>query len=129
MLSCKSKSAANTIDIQQVDTLTLHPYWIDMMNDSNINYYEAVNAFDKYWENRTPPTEKDGEAQDLFDKPKTPEQEAEQLTRSTEFVFQYKKFLNWKQTHKNLVKPDGTIMTQEEILEQWEKQNKDRTRK
>ena len=29
-----------------------HPYWIEMMQDPNANFFETVKAFDKYWENR-----------------------------------------------------------------------------
>jgi hypothetical protein len=129
VLSCKSRTTDSNIVLEEVDTLTLFPYWIDMMNDSNVNYYDAVTAFDTYWENRVKPTEKDGEAVDIFDKQKTPEQKAQEELRSVEYVYEYKKFLNWKQSNKNLVKPDGTILTQEEILEQWEKQTQERTRK
>jgi|TARA_B110000902_G_scaffold90400_2_gene107475 hypothetical protein len=128
LFSCKSPNTAIVSEIPQEDTLALYPYWIDMMSDSNVNYYEVVNAFDTYWENRIPPTEKDGEAQDIFDKDKTPEQEANENARTTEFVFEYKKFLNWKQTNKNLVKPDGTIMSDQEVLEQWKQQQQERQR-
>ena len=60
VLSCKSPKNVNSVVIEKVDTLTLFPYWIDMMNDSNVNYYDAVTAFDTYWENRVKPTEDDG---------------------------------------------------------------------
>jgi hypothetical protein len=33
------------------DTATV-PYWIDMMQNYNINYYTTVSAFDRYYENR-----------------------------------------------------------------------------
>jgi len=129
VLSCKSRDTVSHAVIEEVDTLTLFPYWIDMMNDSNVNYYDAVTAFDTYWENRVKPTEEDGEAVDIFDKQKTPEQEAQEELRSIQYVYEYKQFLNWKQSNKNLVKPDGTILTQEEILKQWKKQTQERTRK
>ena len=129
VLSCKSPNTVSSVVIEKVDTLTLFPYWIDMMNDSNVNYYDAVTAFDTYWENRVKPTEDDGEAVDIFDKQKTPKQEAEDKLRSVEYVYEYKQFLHWKQSNKNLVKPDGSILTNEEILEQWKKQTEDRTRK
>ena len=29
-----------------------HPYWIEMMQDPDANFYETVEAFNKYWENR-----------------------------------------------------------------------------
>jgi len=129
VLSCKSRDSVSNAVIEEVDTLTLFPYWIDMMSDSNVNYYDAVTAFDAYWENRVKPTEENGEAEDIFDTQKTPEQKAQEELRSGEYVYEYKQFLNWKQSNKNLVKPDGTIFTNEEILEQWKKQTQERTRK
>jgi PKD repeat protein/photosystem II stability/assembly factor-like uncharacterized protein len=29
-----------------------YPYWIEMMQDQNANYFETVKAFNTYWENR-----------------------------------------------------------------------------
>lgn len=29
-----------------------HPYWIEMMQDQDANFFETVEAFEKYWENR-----------------------------------------------------------------------------
>lgn len=127
--SCRSSITSGTVVIDQSDSLALYPYWIEMMNDSNVNYHNAVLAFDKYWENRNTPTEDNGEAKDIFGKQKSPEEKAEEDSRSLQYVVEYKQFLHWKQTNQNLVKPDGTIMTPEEILKQWEQQKNNRTRK
>ena len=125
VVSCKSKSELAKTDTTQLDSLANYPYWIDMMSDPNVNYYAAVEAFEKYWENREKPTEEDGEGQDLFDKDKTDEEKAAAANRSIEYVYEYKQFLHWQQTNKNLLKPDGTILTADEILEQWKKQSGD----
>lgn len=125
VMSCKSKSQQLKAEVEQIDTLANYPYWIEMMSDPNINYYAAVEAFEKYWENREKPTEEDGEGQDIFDKDKTDQEKAEAANRSIEYVYEYKQFLHWQQTNKNLLKPDGTIMTTAEILEQWKKQTGD----
>ena len=125
--SCKSPSVVSHDTINQVDSLVLYPYWIAMMNDSTVNYYDAVNAFDIYWKNRVKPTEDNGEAIDIFGNQKSPEEEQKEKSRTSEHVFEYKQFLNWKQTHKNLIKPDGTLLTNEEIMNEWEKQKNERT--
>lgn len=125
--SCKSPSVVTDETINQVDSLVLYPYWIAMMNDSTVNYYDAVNAFDIYWKNRVKPTEDNGEAIDIFGNQKSPEEEQNEKSRTSEYVFEYKQFLNWKQTHKNLIKPDGTLLTNEEIMNEWEKQKNERT--
>ena len=123
--ACKTKSHRHKSLAKQKDSLENYPLWIDMMNDPNVNYYKAVEAFNKYWEHRPKPTEDDGEGKGIFGKDKSKEEKEEEANRSIQYVYEYKQFLNWMQTNKNLVKPDGTIMTQEEILEQWKKQNTD----
>lgn len=91
------------------------------MDSPGVNYEFAVNAFNKYWENRERPTEADGEGRDIYGK-----EEKEKATHpSIQYVYEYKQFLNWQQRNKNLVKPDGTVMTPEEQLEQWRKTQTD----
>ncbi len=122
MSSCRGKHNLTKIFHKKQDTLANFPYWIAMMDSPNVNYYKAVEAFDKYWENREKPTEADGEGKDIFNAEKSNEQKEKK--RSIQYIYEYKQFLNWQQRNKNLVKPDGTIMTPEEILEQWNKNNK-----
>ncbi|MBK8472461.1 MAG: hypothetical protein IPL33_09995 [Sphingobacteriales bacterium] len=35
------------------------PIWIEMMDDPNVNYYEAVEAFNTYWKGRKIPPNKE----------------------------------------------------------------------
>jgi hypothetical protein len=95
--------------------------WINLIDSQGINYYKVVESFDKYWEHRQRPTENDGEGADIFGKDKVNEEKEE--NRPIQYVYEYKRFLNWQQRNKNLVKADSTIMTAEEILEQWKKSN------
>ncbi len=105
------------------DTLAKFPYWIAMMDSPGINYSKAVNAFEKYWEFREKPTEDDGEGKDIYGKTKSAEEKEKEAKRSIEYVYEYKQFLNWMERNKNLVKPDGTVMTPEDILNQWKQLN------
>jgi len=105
-----------------MDSFQNYPYWIAMMDSPSVNYFKAVEAFDKYWEHREKPTEDDGEGKDIFSNESKEEKEN---MKSIEYVYEYKRFLNWQQRNKNLVKSDGTIMTPEEVLEQWKKMNND----
>ncbi|MEI7977682.1 MAG: hypothetical protein WCI53_02455 [Bacteroidota bacterium] len=113
--NCKSKSTNKTDEIasKNIDTLSNFPYWIAMMDDPKANYYLAIDAFEKYWSDRERPTEKDGEGIDIFEKDKKESEKKKPI----ELVYEYKRFLNWKEKYKDLVKPDGTIMSQEEIIE------------
>ena len=36
-----------------------HPYWIDMIKDPNVNYFEAVKAYDEFWKDRKKPEQED----------------------------------------------------------------------
>ena len=69
--SCKTKKSKDNSAVIHQDSLANFPYWIAMMNDPNTNYYEAVEAFEKYWEHREKPTEDSGEAKDIFEKEKS----------------------------------------------------------
>ncbi len=122
---CKTKSHTAISKEIKKDSLENYPYWIAMMDDPNVNYYKAVEAFEKYWEHREKPAEDDGEGKDIFGKEKSKEEKEKEANRSIEYVYEYKQFLNWQQIHKNLVKPDGTILSPEEVIENWKKLNSD----
>lgn len=106
------------------------PSWVKMMNQPGVNYYEAIKAFDDYWQNKQVPvgendlfkaSNEEKEHADFVSKKKSGQSgEAEQL------AFEYKKFLHWKLKMLPFVKEDGTIMNEEERLAQWKEQRKDR---
>ena len=54
MLLISMFTYAQTIDSpKSKNNPTDYPVWIDMMMDQDANFYETVDAFNKYWENRT----------------------------------------------------------------------------
>ena len=108
------------------DSLAAYPYWIEMMNNPQAHYQNTVDAFDAYWANREKPTGKNGEARDIFGVDKSKEEQAKDNSRPIDYVVEYKQFLRWKQQYKNLVKADGTIMSQDEIIEQSNKELENR---
>jgi hypothetical protein len=123
-MACKSKAPA-TPEITQVATTPEinDKLWLTMMDSTGVNYYKAVASFEAYWADKEKPTEEDGEGQDLFKEEKEKDKDAP--TKPIDYVYEYKRFLNWQQRNKNLVKPDGTLMTPEEQLEQWKKTKAD----
>jgi len=123
--SRRSQSLVQT-ETKNQDTLQTIPNWISMMNDPKVNYYQAVDAFNAYWSTHEKPTEDNGEARDIFGKDKSETDKKAEANRSIQYVYEYKQFLNWMERNKNLVKADGTLMTPEEILEQSEKERKNR---
>ena len=34
------------------DDFANHPYWVELMQDETVNFYDVQNAFNIYWENR-----------------------------------------------------------------------------
>jgi hypothetical protein len=123
-MACKSKSPA-TPEITKVQTTPKidDKLWLAMMDSTGVNYFKAVASFEAYWADKEKPTEEDGEGKDLFNEEKDKDKEAQ--AKPINYVYEYKRFLNWQQRNKNLVKPDGTLMTPEEQLEQWKKTKTD----
>ena len=71
-----------------------YPYWIEMMQNPEANYYLTVDAFNKYFENR--------------DKGKGTG---------------WKAFKRWEYIHANDVLPDGKLISQATILSEFKKNN------
>ena len=71
-----------------------YPYWIEMMQNPEANYYATVEAFNKYFENR--------------DKGKGTG---------------WKVFKRWEYIHANDVLPDGKLISQATILSEFQKNN------
>lgn len=99
------------------------PVWIDMMNNPNVNYYEACKAFYSYWEGKELPAESEGETNDLGKK------EDEGLhfkdLSSYAMIYEYKRFKNWERVTLNHTDPTtGRILTEQELKTIWQVQTK-----
>jgi len=44
---------ANGLKAQTTQDTIDNPYWIEMMNDRSVNFYQTQRAFELYWQNRT----------------------------------------------------------------------------
>jgi hypothetical protein len=104
-----------------------YPYWIDMMNDTTSNYFEAEKAFNLFWENKIKPVEE----KDILNEHSKKERKSfldrlfksrkeRQREESERYAFQYKKFLHWQMTVSPYVQADGRILTPSERLNEWE---------
>lgn len=107
-----------------------HPVWIDMMNDSTVNYFEIKKAFDLFWQNKPLPTEEEeiigernGKAREKesFLKNLFKSKKEKQEEDSNKYAFAYKKFKHWELINLPYVQEDGRILTASERLEQWKK--------
>jgi alpha-galactosidase/6-phospho-beta-glucosidase family protein len=109
---------------------TTNPNWISMMQDPQVNYYEAVKAFDAYWEGKIEPEEED----ELITEGKITSAEADSLRNARaswtqvqrneyeNIKYQFKRFKDWKRTAFPFVQSDGRILSEQERLEIFQKQ-------
>jgi hypothetical protein len=97
------------------------PYWIQMMDDENTNYFEAQKAFEAFWEHRERPLEENeilgqGNEKYINDDKALAKRMKKLPAESRNLSFQYKKFLHWTREVKPYVQEDGHILTKAERL-------------
>jgi hypothetical protein len=86
------------------------PIWYTMMQDSNVNYYEAVRTYELFWKGKMPPPNKElrhSEAYQAYFKTLTPEEKIEY----DRICWLSKAFRNWKRDVSVWVQPDGHILS------------------
>jgi hypothetical protein len=104
-----------------------------MMKDPQVNYYTATEAFEQYWESRIEPEEES----ELITEGKITKAQADsmknvrstwtqaQLNEYMELKYQFKRFKDWKRSNFPYVQSDGRILSEQERLEMWQKQQKE----
>jgi hypothetical protein len=107
------------------------PYWIEMMNNPNSNYFETVKAYDTFWEKRKKPKEEDdkigekekkaNEKKNIFQRWFKSREEKEE-EEAKKYRLDCKKYEHWKMKVKPYVQPDGRILSAQEQLDLWKKQ-------
>lgn len=113
--------------------------WIAMMEDPNINYYEAIKAFNMYFErHKMPRIEEEEMGKEGYAYPSLKSREEEERERQeekeieaanagslflkknyegmppSEMAMQVRKFKQWRQTEQSWVQEDGHILSQTE---------------
>ena len=111
---------------------TKYPYWIEMIKDSSVNYFEAVKAYDSFWKGKEKPMDEDeliGQEKKSGEK-EVKGKKARKLKEEKELYAKYaldcKKFEHWKLQVKPYIQADGRILTKEERLKIWEEQKQNR---
>jgi hypothetical protein len=134
------KSLAQTTDYKN------NPEWIKMIDNPNANYYEAIKAYETYWNYHEKPKGEEEEmemnagnspTEKMTDKEKKEreefllekerqrekdanhtftEKEMKALAEKQEMTYQCKRFENWILEVKPFVQNDGRILSQEERL-------------
>lgn len=117
------------------------PLWVKMMDDSAVNYYQAIEVFERYWKsNRKPKGESEemeaaeGKGRDISGmereeaekRRKNRRRESKLPLQSTEvqeyLKYQMKRFENWALEVKPWVQENGHILTFHERQMMHEKQ-------
>jgi hypothetical protein len=102
-----------------------HPHWIQMMDDPNVNYFEAVKAFDEFWKDREEPEEEEHKSEkerSIFKRIFISEKK--EKAESYQYVIQFKKFKQWKRDAQPYVQSDGSILSKEEQMKIWKESRK-----
>lgn len=104
-----------------------NPVWIDLIKDNNVNYFEAIKAYELFWSNKKKPKVEN----DIIGQTKntTGEKESEQLSKKerrlyNQFALEIKKFEAWKKSVLPFVQADGRILSADERLKLWEETKK-----
>lgn len=114
--------------------------WIQMIDNPNTNYYVAIKAYDTYWQDKEKPEEEEdmineeSSSKEASKEKKKEEKEREkklqkmspeQRRQLDELKYQCKRFENWKREVFPFVQEDGRILTMEERLDIWKKQQEE----
>ncbi len=119
-----------------------NPVWIKMIDDPHVNYYEAIKAFEMYWKDRVMPDNEEEEMAEGNNNFKEVEREIkkekkvdrkriltdEELKKKNDdqqMKYQLKRFAQWKREVKPFVQEDGHILSDDERMEIWKKQQQE----
>ena len=119
LLSAKAQTKYNEAEFKT------KPVWITMMDDSAVNYYQAVKAFDMYWAGRIKPEEDAEKGKENRGEEKERRRYEKKLAKMTaaernEFDrvnYQYKRFVNWMHEVKPYVQAGGRILTRQQRVD------------
>lgn len=117
------------------------PAWVRMMDDPNVNYFEALKVYDAYWKSHPKPLseaeifgtgggkekQREGGSRETdADLETRKKQLAAQPTEVNEYLkYQSKRFEGWARDAKPWVQENGHILSYEERMEIWKKQQEE----
>lgn len=111
------------------------PVWVKMMDDENVNYFQAVLAYETFWKDRIKPegdddfteghqSKKEKREHEKFEKQLRKMNPAERNAYD-QLVYQNKRFEDWMHQAKPYVQENGHLLTQQERVELWKKQQEE----
>jgi len=108
------------------------PLWIDMIDNPDANYFEAIKAYDTYFQyHKKPKMEEDSQAEAMGENENEADDDyikslsPEALNNYALMKYQVKRFENWINEMKNFVQENGHILTEEERAGIWQKQQQE----
>jgi hypothetical protein len=107
------------------------PEWYTMMKDPKVNYYKAVEVYEKYWEGKKMPPNKDARQTEEYKTFFAAMSVAERQEYERIFLLN-KEFKHWRRTEEQWVQPDGHILSLEEkqrIIDQQQRDLQDEEQK
>ncbi len=133
---------AQNLDNKSTGAYSDYPLWIKMMDDPKTNYYEAVKTYEEYWKHRVKPA---GEEEEMAEgeksggerkrESKRDEKKGAKIILTTEELrikneaetmkYQVKRFEQWMREVKPFVQEDGRILTDQERMDIWNKQQEE----
>ena len=117
----------NKMDETKVAFYKASPVWKDMINDPHANFFQVQKAFELFWEGKEMPLEEDdviGEKRKLknnFINRTFNTRELKEEQERYALAFDCKKYRWWIIQNEPYVKDDGSIMSNEERLDLWKK--------
>jgi hypothetical protein len=120
------------------------PRWVNMMDDPEVNYFEAIQAYDEFWKNTSRPTEEEdvidnttsqkgkskrqirrerNEREREYDRKK--KLSGSELERAEYLKYQSKRFENWAREVKPWVQENGHILNEAERTAIWKQQQEE----
>lgn len=123
LLGTAGKVSAQDANYPKNPNYRKHAYWIQMMDDPNVNFFVAEKAFETYWEDRGEPEKERGEGEHEKEKHSVIKRifvSDEKLEyENMQYASEYKRFKQWRMDVLPFVQPDGSILSPEEQLEIW----------
>lgn len=129
MLSIKVTAQKN---VDSMPDYSKVPAWINMIDNPQANYYEAIKAFDTYFKfHKKPKDEDDSQIKEKDKEDNDADEEylksltQEELNQYALLKYQVKRFENWIREMKPFVQEDGRILTDAERAAIWTKQQEE----
>lgn len=120
------------------------PKWVNMMDDPDVNYFEAIRAYDEFWKSTPKPVEEEemmesgvsqkgkskreirrerNEREREYDRKK--KLSGSELERAEYLKYQSKRFENWAREVKPWVQENGHILNDAERTAIWRQQQEE----